>query len=98
MKFEKAIKRLEFLVDRLEQGELSLEESLKAFEEGIVLSKSCINILNEVEKRVDVLVKSSDGEEQFEPFTGGDYPVNLEVENPSACLLPKKKSKPENAG
>ncbi len=60
-KFEEAMKRLEDIVEDLESGELPLEDSLKVFEEGMKLLTFCSNKLDEVEKRVSVLIKESDG-------------------------------------
>ena len=66
-KFEDAMKELEDIVKRLESGDLSLEESLKIFEEGIALSRYCFRKLEEADKRVSILVK--DGNElKREPF------------------------------
>ena len=57
IKFEKAIERLEKIVQTLEKGELPLEDSLKIFEEGIKLSQVCMARLDEAEKRVEILMK-----------------------------------------
>ena len=67
-KFEDAMKRLEGIVEDLESGELPLEDSLKAFEEGMKLLTFCSDKLDEVEKRVSVLVKESDGRYTKKPF------------------------------
>jgi len=69
-KFETAIRRLEEVVKRLEGGELSLEDSLKAFEEGVKQAAFCAGKLNEAEKRVELLLKQKDGSftrEEFRP-------------------------------
>ena len=60
VKFEKAMERLEEIVQSLEKGDLQLEDSLKLFEEGIKLSKVCMAKLDEAEKRVDILIKDKD--------------------------------------
>jgi exodeoxyribonuclease VII small subunit len=52
---------LEKVVDRLESGELSLEESLGAFQEGVGLVQYCNQKLNEVERKIELLVKDKDG-------------------------------------
>ncbi|MBF0610804.1 MAG: exodeoxyribonuclease VII small subunit [Magnetococcales bacterium] len=57
--FETDLARLESLVQRLEKGELSLEESLAAFEEGTALARRCQQRLDEAEKRVEELTESS---------------------------------------
>jgi exodeoxyribonuclease VII small subunit len=60
-KFEDAFQKLESIVKKLEDGNLSLEESLKAFEEGVRLSRFCSKKLDEAEKKVEILLKESDG-------------------------------------
>jgi exodeoxyribonuclease VII small subunit len=60
-KFETALKKLEEVVKKLEGGELSLDESLKAFEEGVKLAGFCSGKLNEAEKKVELLLKQKDG-------------------------------------
>lgn len=60
--FEGALKQLEDIVQRLEKGELSLEESLKLYEEGIRLSRLCHTKLDEAEGRIEQLLKDARGE------------------------------------
>ena len=60
--FEEAIKRLEEIVARLERGELTLEESLTCYEEGIHLSRLCHTKLEEAERKIETLVKDTRGE------------------------------------
>ncbi|MFC1840317.1 exodeoxyribonuclease VII small subunit [Thermodesulfobacteriota bacterium] len=67
-KFEDAMKRLEEIVEDLEGGELPLKDSLKVFEEGMKLLTFCSDKLDEVEKRVDLLVKESEGRYTKKPF------------------------------
>lgn len=55
--FEDALKRLEQIVQKLEEGGLALEESLKLFEEGIEISRFCTKKLSEAEKKVEKLIK-----------------------------------------
>jgi exodeoxyribonuclease VII small subunit len=62
LKFEDALKKLEEIVQKLERGELSLEESLTCYEEGIRLSRLCHTKLEEAERRIEVLVKDAKGE------------------------------------
>jgi exodeoxyribonuclease VII small subunit len=59
--FEQALDELEELVERMEQGESSLEDSLKDFERGIELTRSCQTALTEAEQKVEILLKK-DGE------------------------------------
>ncbi|MEW5806291.1 MAG: exodeoxyribonuclease VII small subunit [Acidobacteriota bacterium] len=72
MTFEEALARLEEIVNGLESGEISLEESLKLFEEGIVLSRHCNEKLKEARQKVEILVKSSTGEIIPQPFEPSD--------------------------
>lgn len=70
-KFEEALKKLEEIVKEMESGDLTLEESLKSFEEGIRLSRFCAKKLDEAERRIEVLLKNEDGAD-IQPFKGED--------------------------
>jgi exodeoxyribonuclease VII small subunit len=59
-KFEEALGRLEDIVKRMEAGDMTLEESLKAFEEGIKLARLCSRKLDEAERRVEILLKQEE--------------------------------------
>lgn len=61
--FEKSMNELEKLVDKLEQGELSLEESLKQFEKGIQLTKKCQKALSDAEQKVMMLNENNELED-----------------------------------
>lgn len=68
MNFEESMEKLEEIADELENGKLNLEESLVKFEEGIVLSKKCSEIIENAEKKITILL-NKDGkleEEEFE--------------------------------
>ncbi len=65
--FERALDELEKLVERMEEGELSLEESLKLYERGIELSKACQKALDAAEKRIRIL-SERDGKSELEAF------------------------------
>lgn len=67
-KFETSLKKLEEIVRRLEGGSLSLDDSLKAFEEGIRHSSFCAKKLDEAQRKVDILLKQKDGTLKREPF------------------------------
>ncbi|MFB0518613.1 MAG: exodeoxyribonuclease VII small subunit [Acidobacteriota bacterium] len=67
-KFEKALEELEQVVTKLEKGNLSLEESLKLFEEGIKLSRFCNNKLEEAERKIEILQKNAEGKFIKKPF------------------------------
>jgi exodeoxyribonuclease VII small subunit len=65
---------LRVLVDRLERGQLGLEASLAAFEEGVGLARQGAKILDEAERRVEILTKTADGQAQIQPFSDGEQP------------------------
>lgn len=67
-KFEEAMKRLEDIVQSLEGSDLSLEDSLEIFEEGVKLIRFCSKKLEEAEQKVTMLVKESDGKYTQQPF------------------------------
>lgn len=59
--FESSLSSLEKIVRRLEQGDLSLEESLKLFEDGVKLSRECQERLNQAERRIEILLSDEGG-------------------------------------
>jgi len=65
--FEDALGQLEKLVDSMEQGEMSLDDSLKAFEEGIKLTRQCQKSLDEAEQKVKILLENTP-DADLEPF------------------------------
>jgi len=66
--FERSLARLEEVVRRLENANLSLDEAMKLFEEGVELSRECQKQLEEAEGRVEILLKKADGKVVAEPF------------------------------
>ena len=80
--FEAAIKQLEEIVQRLEKGELALEESLRLYEQGIALARLCHAKLEQAEGRIELLLKDARGELQkdaggkprTEPFKADEAP------------------------
>ncbi len=62
--FEESLNALEALVERMESGDLTLEESLKEFEQGMALTKQCQKLLDEAEQRVSILSEKN----RLEPF------------------------------
>ena len=72
--FEKSLARLEEVVKRLESADLSLDEAMNLFEEGVKLSRECQKNLEEAEGRVEILLKKSDGKISAEPFETEDEP------------------------
>jgi len=71
--FEQSLNQLEALVEQMEEGDLSLEASLQAFEDGVKLTRQCQQALSAAEQRVQVLLEK-DGDLISEPFNvdGGD--------------------------
>jgi len=65
--FEKSLAELESIVERMENGELSLEESLKQFERGVNLTKSCQKALADAEQKINILMEKN-GAQGLEPF------------------------------
>jgi exodeoxyribonuclease VII small subunit len=70
--FEKAFQQLEKIVQRLEGEELSLDDSLKLFEEGIRLSRFCHQRLEQVEKKIELILSDAAGRPVIEPFLPED--------------------------
>lgn len=66
--FEQALEKLKTIVQDLEKGDQPLEESLALFEQGIDLIKLCTRKLDEVEKKVEILIKDPEGRLQGQPF------------------------------
>ncbi len=69
--FEEAAGELEEIVNRLEKGELTLDESIVLFQRGIELSRYCSKRLDEVEKKITMLIEEENGEVKEVPFKLG---------------------------
>ncbi len=67
--FDQVVARLRAVVEKLEAGSLGLEEALAAFEEGVRLSRRGAEILDQAERRVEVLTRGADGSAQVAPFS-----------------------------
>jgi exodeoxyribonuclease VII small subunit len=65
--FEAAMEELEKLVEQMERGDISLEESLKSFERGIKLTRTCQQALQDAEQKVQILLEKN-GQQTLEPF------------------------------
>ena len=65
--FEDSLKELEEIVEQLEQGDISLEESLKSFEQGVKLTRTCQKSLQEAEQKVQILLEKN-GQQTLESF------------------------------
>ncbi|MCB1691883.1 MAG: exodeoxyribonuclease VII small subunit [Pseudomonadales bacterium] len=70
--FEESLARLESLVEKMESGDLSLEQSLATFEEGIKLTRECQQALKDAEQKVRLLIEKSDGVTET-PFEAPDH-------------------------
>ena len=68
IQFEEALKKLEKIVEDLENGNLPLDKSLEKYEEGIKLSRFCAKKLEAAKKKVEILMKSDDGSVELKPF------------------------------
>jgi exodeoxyribonuclease VII small subunit len=66
--FELALTRLEAIVGKLENANLSLDDAMKLFEEGVQLSRDCQKYLEQAEGKVEILLKKAGGEMAAEPF------------------------------
>ncbi|KAA0876306.1 exodeoxyribonuclease VII small subunit [Nitrincola tapanii] len=66
--FESSLTRLETLVEQMEQGDLTLDDALKAFEEGVRLTRQCQEVLSQAEQKVQILVEQQ-GQLQRQAFT-----------------------------
>ena len=69
--FEAALQELEALVERMEKGELSLEQSLRDFERGVELTRTCQQALKSAEQKVRILMEKN-GDEELAPFSDDD--------------------------
>ena len=69
--FEFSLEALEKIVRELEQGDLPLEKSLELFEQGVRLSRECQERLNQAERRIEILLRDSEGRPAVSPFEEG---------------------------
>jgi len=70
--FEQALAELEKLVERLERGDLPLDEALKTFERGVALTRHCQSSLKSAQQKVEILLRKSGGQTELQTFTGAD--------------------------
>ena len=68
MKFEEGLRKLEEIVNTLDEGKAPLDEALRLFEEGVGLIKKLSKTLDDIERKVEVLVKKDDGSLEKKPF------------------------------
>ena len=67
--FEANLRQLEQLVQQMEQGELTLEQSLSTFEQGVALTRACQQALDQAEQKVNLLLQDEKGAVSRQPFT-----------------------------
>ena len=87
LKFEEALKRLESIVGDLESGNLNLDDAIKKYEEGMKLSNFCRKKLDEIQKKVEMLVKDSSGKLTVKEFKAGE--IDEKEKAPSRKKRPK---------
>ena len=77
--FEQALAELEQLVERLERGDLPLDEALKTFERGVALTRHCQTSLKAAQQKVEILL-TKNGQAELQPFAGLDDTANPDDE------------------
>lgn len=68
MKFEEGLRKLEEIVNTLDEGKAPLDEALRLFEEGVGLTRKLSKTLDDIERKVEILVKKDDGSLEKKPF------------------------------
>jgi exodeoxyribonuclease VII small subunit len=100
-KFEEELKDLEEIVGKIDSGELTLEDSIGAFERGVALVRSLNQKLDEIEKKVEVLSRNSHGDLRTAPYEGLDEgnpapPPRIAEQNAGVATSPAKSSRARN--
>jgi exodeoxyribonuclease VII small subunit len=95
IQFEKAIEKLERIVEELESGEVALEQALAKYEEGVKLSRLCQGKLAEAEKKVEILTRTLSGELSRQPFDPENESAG-ETKKTASRKSPKGKSAASN--
>ena len=68
MKFEQGLRKLEDIVNTLDEGQVSLDQALSLFKEGLTLSKELSKTLDDIERKVEIIIKKDDGSIEKRPF------------------------------
>lgn len=68
LSFEKAMEELEVIVNSLEKGNLTLEEALEAYQNGVILSQHCAKILEEAEGKIAMIMKEDNSNDEINPI------------------------------
>lgn len=76
--FEESMTQLEKIIEEIERGDLPLEKALKKFEEGVILSKFCLDKLEETEKKINILLQDHNGNVKETPFSSGECDIGEE--------------------
>ncbi len=99
-KFEEELKDLEEIVGKIDSGELTLEDSIGAFERGVALVRSLNQKLDEIEKKVEVLSQNSRGDLKTAPYEGLDEespaPPARRDREPAATIAVVKPARPKS--
>jgi exodeoxyribonuclease VII small subunit len=104
-KFEEELKDLEEIVGKIDSGELTLEDSIGAFERGVALVRSLNQKLDEIEKKVEVLSRNSQGDLKTSPYEGLDdenaTPAarrenSTHTKSAADAITPAKSARPKN--
>jgi len=82
--FEKSLRELETIVERMEQGELSLDESLKQFERGVALTRACQSALQQAEQKVEILLRNQGTDNDITTFDDAASELPDAATNPPA--------------
>lgn len=85
--FEQALERLEEIVERMEHGDLPLEEAMKLFEEGVKLGQACQKRLDEADRKITLLLEKADGELEEQAF---DAESAARAEPPAKAAAPRR--------
>jgi exodeoxyribonuclease VII small subunit len=94
--FEKDLETLEEIVTALEEGGLSLDESLKRFEEGITLAGRCEKALSSAEKKIEILTKNAAGKMEAKPFNDSDGEISEDGNQNASDGLPPEPDEDED--
>jgi exodeoxyribonuclease VII small subunit len=97
IKFEKALEKLEKIVEDLENGNIALDEALKKYEEGVNLSRICQKRLAQAEKKIEILTRSLDGTLTKEPFESDEKPFVDTSETPKKSRASREKERANTA-
>jgi len=96
LSFEKALESLEKIVAQMENGQLALDDMMKAYEKGQILSAICADKLKGIEKKVEILRKKADGSENWESFDNASESTRSANVSPTASTVPDDADDPDS--